>query len=515
MNLLELGGAPLSIRDAAAREIEARIVPWHELAETAEGLERIERGAFDGLEPGSVVLRLDHADPAIGRGISFEDREDGAYMAFRVSATARGDELLALVTDGTYRGASIGFEGIPEATTAGHHMGRRITIRSKVNLREVSATWRPAYPSAAITQIRSEEMLNDPTADATTPAPVVVVPSHDPLERILGRLEAIEERARQDATAPPAGPPELITRMGDWAAAAMRQMAGEVISPLEMRALAEIITTTNLGVVPPAYSSELLGFIDNSRPFLESTRRLPTPGAGIQMIVPRLVTRPTVGVQVAEKDELTSTNTAIDTVAFGMATVGGAGNLSLQLLRRSSPEFLDLYVRLLAEAYAVKTDDLAVDALLAEAGVVEGGTIDPESLTLGAAYANAMTATNRPPDRIWLAPSAYAAFIDAKTGAGGAGQPLYPGLAQIGSITVGGNGGPNPMTLRPVIVPAMEDEAVDVIIGPSSGFGWAEDGTYTLQADNPAQAGRDVALVGMVWFAPLYPSAFTSFTLAA
>lgn len=524
---VRVNGGELELRSEPERIVSYRLLSWGELGSTAEGWETFERGAFEGTDPARVYLRLDHQDPALGRGLSLEEREDAAYMEFRIAQTPRGDELLGLIKDGIYRGASVGF--VPQAggtRESRHKDGRKLYTRSRVSLQEVGATWRPTFSTAEVLSTRSADDMTEPTAEAQAQAqaaPAAAIPG-DLLDRLMTRLEGLEERSRQAATGSPPAMSSEAPHFGEWASVALRQMAGQPVSDLELRALAEIVTTTNMGVVPPAYSSELIGPIDKARPFLETTRQLPKPSSGTALIVPRIVTRPTVGVQVAEKDELTSTNTAIDTVSFAMLTLGGAGNLSLQLLARSDPSFLELYVRLLASDMAHKSDYHGLVALL-RAGIDDGGVFDPESPAFGAAYSNTTAALGSPPDRIWMSSAAYAAFVDAKEPAGGGGRPLYPGLAGISNVSAGGPGGPDNTSLRPVIVPQLDvlkagalpsgvTEVPEIIVGPAEGFGWAEDGSYQLQADNPAQAGRDVALVSMFWFAPTHPGAFTGYTLS-
>lgn len=340
---------------------------------------------------------------------------------------------------------------------------------------------------------------------------------------ILGASQGFEERARRLMTDVPGMPTnredrlELRALTGKWVQVALTALSGERVPELELRALADVVTADNLGVVPKNIRSELIGIVDPSRPFLESTREVDPGEAGMTQTFPRITQRPATGVQAAEKDELASQKTIIGTVDFGVTTIGGAGDLSIQLLKRSSPTFLQLWLDLLAEQYAIDADDQGVDALLA-AGVVAGtGAFDPETFLFGESFTNAAAVSKSRlmrPDRMWLSTAAYVAMMDARTPAGGGGTPMYPGLIALEGVTSRENGGPAQMVLRPVLVPALDDEAVDVIVGPSRGFAWAEDGTYTLQADVPSKAGRDVGLVGMIWYMPVYPGAFTTYALA-
>jgi len=328
---------------------------------------------------------------------------------------------------------------------------------------------------------------------------------------VVDRLHALEEQARAQFTIPGGEPEKQKATRGDWFRTVLGMMSGERISghDLQTRALDDLITTDNIGVVPDAFSRELIGVIDPRRPFMQTTRRLNTPASGMSLVMPKIVTRPTVAQQMTEKAELSSTATSVTTVTFDAVSKGGAGDISLQLLKRSDPSFLGLYLELLAEAYAQEAEQEAVEALLAS-GTQSGGALDPEALVLATAWESTFDAIRRPPDTIWLSSAAVGAFLDAKSD--GSNAPLY---GQITANFTAGNGvGGTISGLRAVHVPALDATASDVIIGPSTGFAWAEDGTYTLQVDVPAKAGRDVAIIGMLWFAPLYPAAFTVYSVS-
>lgn len=559
-------GPDLEVRDEAERIVALRIARWGDIGRTNQGQERFDAGAFDHdpatgrNDPANVVLRMEHEGPPAGRGLDLERREDGQYGVFQVARTARGDELLTLAKDGYYRGVSPSFEEVAGGTTYEGRGEGRIIARKAVNLREVSLTWRPTYEGTAVIYARSNEVeAAEMTTEQTTPdsghseAPVIagqlvsleqriggieakaataedVRMQHD---RLNERLAALEERSQHEArqTVPtgaivPAPEAVPMPYRGDWVQAALKMLDGGQLNQLEARALADVITTANAGMVPPGYLSELVGVINPRRPFMESTRRVDMPDNGMQIIYPRILTRPTVAEQTTQKTEVSSAAVTTDTATANVRTFAGAGDISLQLLRRSSPSFLDFYLDLLAEAYARGTNAAALASLMG-AGVGAGGvfTVATATIPLGAAFTASVNAIGSPPDTIWLSSAAVSAMINAKDTTN---RPLY-GAGQIpplGTASAGEGIGATFAGMRAVWEPALDSSTFDadtvtagvqaarVLVGPSSGFAWAEDGTFTLEADVPGRLGRDVALAGFVAFLPLYPAAFTAYAIA-
>lgn len=527
MTELTTPGTILSF-DEEKREVELLLMPWDAEAEQSDGIHRFARGAFAEVDPSRFRFRMRHQDPPTGRGFKLEEMEDGPHLWMRVSKTVAGDEQLTLIRDGVEDGVSVGFDSSDHEKETLKDGRTRYTHRgfSKARALEASTTWRPAFTGSRVLQaLEASPVADEATAQAGEQevAPALTEAQLQEMTRafetrVTERFDALQDRIAAIGMTVP----DSLKAEAEGAGRAVA-LESKMFSDPEIRhafALDDVVSADNLGVIPEMRSTQIIGIIDSSRPFLENTTREPVPPAGETWKFPKITQRPEVGLQSAEKAEVASQKTTITSVDFDMATYAGAGDLSIQLIKRSSPAFLDLWLRLLGEQYAIVTDNAAVDALLAETAVVEGtGTFDPAAPSFGESFQNAATAAgSRPallPNRIFMSTAALVAFIDAKSPTGGGGTPLYPGLAGITGMTGGDQGGPANFQMRPVWVPALDDEAVDLIIGPSQGFHWTEDGTYTLQADVPSKAGRDVGLVGMIWFAPVYPAAFTTYALAS
>jgi len=546
---LPLDTADIQVRSLDKRELDIRMLPWNTVIETASGLEEFKRGAFLDTDPKTVFLMgLEHeahlgmgqsGQPVVtrhpvGKAITLEERDDAMYGTFRVAKTVRGDEVLSLAAEGIVTGASVEWAPLDGGSETRTHNGRRKTVHNRARLTGVSTTYRPAYATAGVVAVRSDHKEDAPVADdkaaaEATPTTtkedqtdaVQVRSVMDSLDQAFGkfagtiteRLGKLEEAARSNFQVPSASENKIKATSGEWMQYALRALSGDRISSNDpqFRALEDVVTSDNLGVVPDTFlQSEMIGVIDASRPFLSSTRRLPTPNSGMTMHVPLLETRPEVGLQSEEKAEIASGPIAVTTADFPAITIAGGIDISIQLLKLSDPPFLTLALQLMAEAYARTSERYALQNLLGSS-VDDGNTLDPAAPGLGSAFTTTFGEIRRPPDTIWLSSEAVGAFIDAVSPV--TGLPMYSSITA--NATAGGGITGSVSGLRAVHVPEMGDLGADVIVGPSNGFAWAEAGTFTLQVDVPSRAGRDVAIVGIDWFAPYYPSAFTVYTLSS
>ena len=550
--------AEIQVRNLAKREVDVRLAPFDVAIDTMTGPEVIERGAFRGIAPDSVLLMgLEHevhlgigqdgkvipVRRPMGRSYAIEERDDGGYGSFRVAKTSAGDEFLALADEGVIRGVSVEM-GRNVKTRSEMRSGRRTSVVTFTDTRAISPTYHPAYASAQVLAMRAEQE-DAPVATeneaataapdetpAAPPAPIQVVHAarSDEDRSLIARMArevrpVVRHRPRprrEDGGAQPDGLPASRRSTGR-ARRDARRVDGRGDQADDRRDGSRRAEEPRRRPDHGRERGRRARCVRRPHPrrhrrasavHVDDDDHLSPPQAGMQLVVPKIVTRPTVGVQSAEKGNLASTDTSITTESFTVATYGGGGDISIQLLKRSDPSFLELYLRLLAEALSIELEEAAVAALIA--AVADGGpepatALNPNSLSLGAAFQTRFSAIRRGPDTIWLSSEAIGEFIDAK--ATTTNVPLYAQITANFDVPGGISG--TIQGLRAVHVPALDAKGAYAIVGPSEGFAHAEDGSYTLQVDVPSKAGRDVFLVTMAWMIPWYPEAFTLYNVAS
>ena len=97
----------------------------------------------------------------------------------------------------------------------------------------------------------------------------------------------------------------------------------------------------------------------------------PQSATGPTFYRPQVTTHTAVAKQSAEKAELVSQAMTVTKVTVKMDTYGGYVNVSRQLIDWGTPSAMDMIVNDLAAQYAILTEDVAGDAMVA------GGTAGP------------------------------------------------------------------------------------------------------------------------------------------
>lgn len=345
-----------------------------------------------------IPVNIDHGGGAlerVGRITSTTVEHDAIYADLQLSDTTAGRDAYALLKDGVIDEVSAGvmldpareyidnagvahwFGNLDHAALVGNSgFGNEGAAASRVlsvhdrNERKVS-NMPPEVPTGTI------------EPPATPVAPAGDFASHADIER-LERL--IAEHGTPAPTA--ANTPRLFRDLSDFvntqraaasgnsnAQAKMAKHYAQVTPYVEgvagavaEHALEDDTTTTAAGLVPDYLSSEIIGRIDRRRPYVASIPSDPIGPYGMSVVYPKVVTKPDVDTQSAEKAEVTSQAMDIDPVSVDLVTYAGASDVSLQLVERSQPSFLNRLFDELAGVYAMRTDAAAVAHAVANAG---------------------------------------------------------------------------------------------------------------------------------------------------
>jgi phage head maturation protease len=503
--------APILVRSESERLVELRIMPWGVVGRTRDGLEQFRRGAFRGVKPADVVLEAigPHGDdPGVrlaGRAVELDDREDALYGTFRVSRTHAGDELLELARDGVYRAASAVFTPI-----ASRFVGGAIE-RQTARLVRVGIVESGAYPGAEVLAVRSAgggtvtRETNPPGDPEPDPEPA---PAPDPtpgglrvalepdaigdLRRdLLGRMASLEALGSGRA-----GGPHPLARwatFGEYLADASGDPAAAV---LLARALVDQTTADNPGVTPPTYLSEVFGIISGSRPAISGfggPRSLGDSGMSLHFPYFDGNLYALVAKQAAEKTDITSVKVSLKDGSFPVETFAGGSDISYQLIRRSSPAYLEAYGRIMLAAWALVTErDFELAVWNGGTGSIVFVPIGATDAALRAAFFSASAAVKAAtgsPATVALAATDVFGSIGGQLVPPAYGTSNVTGTAQASTLRVNVSG------LE--VVEAPDLPAGQMLFSNESAAGWHEDGPLVATAEDVARLGQNRAYWSM------------------
>lgn len=478
------------------RTIRIRMVRWDTPAQTPEGYrEAFARGAFAGVDPSRVTIESQrHGGTLVGRGISIDEPEDAGYLEARITRTPAGDELLALIDDGVLREASVAYQPIE------HSSDGETVVRSRVDLWRVAVVERGVHPGAGVVAVRSRamggsEMVETAAAPDAQQDDALIQRAMAP---ILDRIQGLDTRL--DGMVALSQVPALATFPGMDAGSLgellLRSWDGEG-SRLIARALVDQITPDNVAITSNrSFITDAVGIIRASRPAVEAfggSRSLPESGMNVEwpVAVPP-VTEP-IAPQGTEKSEIHSVKVSFTSATAAIKTYAGGSDISIQLLRRSSPSYRDLYARTMLGSYAKVTNAAFAAAVVAGAGgsVTYNLATDTDGSAFTAALFEAsldvQVATGQPATFALVARDVF-----LKLG-GWLVRPVNPTNA-IGT----GNAAGLAVNISGVdIVPDLNLAAGTILVSNRQSAAWLEDGPNVLEATDVPRLGQNVAYWGL------------------
>jgi hypothetical protein len=414
---LDADAAPSSV-DAERRVIEGSVLPFGELGvATVDGEPRRLRYIAGEHVPlrERIPLVLGH-DTERPVGVLAELRSSDAELSarFSIDATPDGDAALVQASSGSRAGLSAGM-----LATAYRDLEDGTLEVSGSTIVHVGLCSMPAFEGAAVSRVAAARPVQVPTTQGGSAMEPTPTPTPDP--PVQGHITPADAPTIPVAAAAPADPPEVpvilsaTPRARDLAAgdgarfvqAMLRAQTGDRDAVAYVEAvLAEVATADIPGIVPPAYTTEILGEIEIERVLAERVAvRRPMPDTGMKITKPRWTTLPNGG-WVAELAEIPSNKPEIDPEDVTILEWAYGVALSYAATVRSSPDALDAIFRAAVQDYYSDVEQKIADALLAE------DTPSAAGASLGAGVSASFTATRKRPNVLLVSADVYGDLFD-------------------------------------------------------------------------------------------------------
>jgi HK97 family phage prohead protease len=372
--------------DETSRTIEGVAVPYDgETAQLGGETYTFQVGSLTPARKRTPLLLGHSFDQPVGVLTELAHTDQGAIARFRIDEGPAGDQALIQASSGSRSGLSIGAV-VDEAD----QMEDGTFSVSRASLVECSLVAVAAFASAEVTAVTAQADPADPAqpgipADPNreTEAPT---PEADPATQ-EDIMEAQEPQETPNAVPAVAAVPEpqVIASADDFAAHMVRAQRGNQESTRMLQAaLSDLTTTTEPGLVPPAYVDRLLGDTPARRPIYDAVRKAPLPSSGMKIIKP-IITTDTEGQWISEGDATPSNAFAVGTHEVQVSIWAYGVRLSLPLVERGEGAAETVFRRgILSWHRSIES------ALLTDIGLNAGDTVAPgadpvKSLAAGAA----------------------------------------------------------------------------------------------------------------------------------
>ena len=505
----------LTAADTQTRTLTGRIVTWGEEGFTSAGKTIFAKDSITIPKNVKLLLEHDRTRP-IGKLVSYEVTDSGIEASFKIAGTIAGDDSLLEAAEGLRDGFSVGIK-LNEWDNKDGAM-----VISSSQMIETSLVTDPAIDSARVTEVAATETEISESTDSDTKTEGEDLVSETAPESVT--TEAVEA-AKSEVTVSASAPVmyssprvNLNVTAGQVAKAQLAASRGDsdardLIAALQVATVAE-----NTGMVPPNYLRDVIGIIDNSRPFISSIETAPLPASGMKIFTPKLGAQATVAL-TAEGAEFSSTDTAVTFQEDTVVKFAGAGRLDVELVDRSDPSFLDLYIQELAASYAQKTDAYAANIAAQNSAGSTGSTIY-KSIADG--IADSFGVMRMTPNRLLVATSGGVNDIDFSGLLGAVdstGRPIFAAAAPQnanGLISQGSTAG-TVAGLSLIVDPNYTGNDAGskyALVYPSNAMRFHESSQIQLRTAVVANGQLDIGLYGYCAVVNRYPTAFRFLSVA-